>query len=79
MKQNLMLNKKSPNSKLNFCFDPLPYLSAEQDILNRVFQKYNQYIYNNDSHYFTTNFSACSPGLVLQGCPNSEYNVYKFF
>ena len=25
MKQNLMLNKKSPNSKLNFCFDPLPY------------------------------------------------------
>ena len=29
MKQNLMLNKKSPNSKLNFCFDPLPYIWSE--------------------------------------------------
>ena len=25
MKQNLILNKNSPNSKLNFCFDSLPY------------------------------------------------------
>ena len=30
MKQNLMLNNKSPNSKLNFCFDPLPYMLAGQ-------------------------------------------------
>ena len=27
MKLNLILNKKSPNSKQNFCFDPLPYSS----------------------------------------------------
>ena len=33
MKQNLMLNKKSPNSKLNFCFDPLPYSLALLSLL----------------------------------------------
>ena len=30
MKLNLILNKKSPNSKLNFCFDPLPYQTVTQ-------------------------------------------------
>ena len=34
MKQNLMLNNKSPNSKLNFCFDPLPYLQASDPLRN---------------------------------------------
>ena len=28
MKLNLILNEKSPNSKLNFCFDPLPYIQV---------------------------------------------------
>ena len=28
MKLNLILYKKSPNSKLTFCFDPLPYMVA---------------------------------------------------
>ena len=33
MKLNLILNKKSPNSKLNFGFDPLPYLWTESSCM----------------------------------------------
>ena len=43
MKQNLMLNNKSPNSKLNFCFDPLPYISLPTHVIYGLWSHYIKY------------------------------------